>query len=1323
MHKKMPRLFCSAVGIGMRSGLMCFAVAMIVLSCLPFGSTQSCNVQSIARSCGVVPEPCPTAASSSHFTYHSYNVNKGSSRSTWLSDGGNGPSWVYIDVLWPRRITAIGVESWDPNYLSGAIYKVGNNANCDNPYAGDYIKPDVTPSIGWTTVDAVGRYVCIARTTDMRVDEMYIQACTCFPGMYGPDCTCNPGQTGPNHGPCVQCAAAKYKSESGSAACSDCPLNSSSAIGSDKITSCTCNAGWAGENGGQCEPLPCEHGYSGAPGYCTACRPGTYHAHPENTTCLDCARGKHSSAEASTACQDCVAGKYKIGKDARPCVSCVAGTYSETVGSTSNETCKTCPVGAMSLEASVEVTDCVCDAITPGKNGGPCVMCTAGKYTGDPAAENGCLSCPSFSDSPAGSTAVVQCTCNVGSTGSDGNPCILCPSGKHKTTTGSAECTSCLPGEYSKEIGAAENLCAKCPSDSDAPNHTTCVCNAGFTGEDDNHCMACPAGTYKSETGSALCSPCPAGSYNNASQRTTCTSCPAYSNAPSRSIHVTNCTCNPGATGPNGGTACVPCEIGTYKTLAGPAACTLCDTGKFSASTGAIANECACNPGSSGEDGVAECTACGAGTFKVAPGDAACTSCGLGAHSTLLAATENLCTCNAGFTGPDAGLCTACSANTYKDARGTAACTHCQIYSESLAQSVSVDQCICEGGFIPEHRGNGLMECVCETPLENVVLACGAGFDSACAFHVTNTVSLSSWNPAYALDNDYTTMYGAEQIQDERYAYIEFDLGITRNVMAIRTTIREKDRLMITGNEIRVGDASGCSGVMYGRSIATSSPTGPVAVSRGRGRYVCIHTKTNNVDAQNQPFFGMSEVNVLACVPFFCPSPCTTCPRGKFSTDIGDFPCQTCPLNSNAPEGSVDQTACTCKPGSTGPDGTPCVLCGPGKYKPSTGDSACTLCLAGQYSEIVGGLHANVCQECPTNTTSLPGSVTLPDCICRAGWTRQNGARCVLCEAGKYKNATGDGACSLCLPDQYLGTTGASTATACQQCPANSKSLAGTTKITACLCLPGTTGQNGSLCVLCEAGKYKMDTGVSACTLCLPDQYSGTVGASASDTCQNCSSNSASVEGSVARTACVCIPGTYTVLQECHPCAAGKFSQESSANVCQPCPVATFSNTTTSTICTNCSTGRTSALASISVSACQCLPGSVDNGTATCHACGAGSYSQLGDTVCKALSETIRLHVGSNTNVSFQLRRLQPCTVRFLLRSVSNWTIGDRIEVRYNTRRTLNPVILRFTGNSTPQNRHWSPANIEPVHGSNNIYTMTIQKGPLRLRLATYENT
>jgi len=612
---------------------------------------------------------------------------------------------------------------------------------------------------------------------------------------------------------------------------------------------------------------------------------------------------------------------------------------------------------------------------------------------------------------------------------------------------------------------------------------------------------------------------------------------------------------------------------------------------------------------------------------------------------------------------------------------------------------------------------------VCETPLENVVLACGAGFDSACKFHVTNTVSLSSYNPAHALDNDYTTMYGAEQIQNGRYAYIEFDLGITRNVMAIRTTIREQDRLMITGNEIRVGDASGCSGVMYGRSIATSSPTGPVAVSRGRGRYVCIHTKTNNVDAQNQPFFGMSEVNVLACVPFFCPSPCTTCPRGKFSTDIGDFPCQTCPLNSNAPEGSVDKTACTCKPGSTGPDGTPCVLCGPGKYKPSTGDSACTLCLAGQYSEIVGGLHANVCQECPTNTTSLPGSVTLPDCICRAGWTRQNGARCVLCEAGKYKNATGDGACSLCLPDQYLGTTGASTATACQQCPANSKSLAGTTKITACLCLPGTTGQNGSLCVLCEAGKYKMDTGVSACTLCLPDQYSGTVGASASDTCQECSSNSASVEGSVARTACVCIPGTYTVLQECYPCAAGKFSQESSANVCQPCPVATFSNTTTSTICTNCSTGRTSALASISVSACQCLPGSVDNGTATCHACGAGSYSQLGDTVCKALSETISLHVGSNTNVSFQLHRLEPCTVRFLLRSVSNWTIGDRIEVRYNTRRTLNPVILWFTGNSTPQNRHWSPANIEPVHGSNNIYTMTIQKGPLRLRLATYENT
>jgi len=80
------------------------------------------------------------------------------------------------------------------------------------------------------------------------------------------ECTCNMGWTGPDGGgPCLQCAAGTYKSESGTAVtdtliCLACSTNSNSLAGSSVATACRCNAGWTGPNGGLC--TQCEAGKS-----------------------------------------------------------------------------------------------------------------------------------------------------------------------------------------------------------------------------------------------------------------------------------------------------------------------------------------------------------------------------------------------------------------------------------------------------------------------------------------------------------------------------------------------------------------------------------------------------------------------------------------------------------------------------------------------------------------------------------------------------------------------------------------------------------------------------------------------------------------------------------------------------------------------------------------------------------------------------------------------------------------------------------------------------------------------------------------------------
>ncbi len=66
------------------------------------------------------------------------------------------------------------------------------------------------------------------------------------------------------------------------------------------------------------------------------------------------------------------------------------------------------------------------------------------------------------------------------------------------------------------------------------------------------------------------CMPCSAGKYSNESSALSCRACPANATSPTGSSTVTNCTCNAGSSGPDGGT-CTRCVSGKYSAPLGSA--------------------------------------------------------------------------------------------------------------------------------------------------------------------------------------------------------------------------------------------------------------------------------------------------------------------------------------------------------------------------------------------------------------------------------------------------------------------------------------------------------------------------------------------------------------------------------------------------------------------------------------------------------------------------------------------------------------------------------------------------------------------------------
>ena len=222
----------------------------------------------------------------------------------------------------------------------------------------------------------------------------------------------------------------------------------------------------------------------------------------------------------------------------------------------------------------------------------------------------------------------------------------------------------------------------------------TCICIEGYTRHaSSGHCRLCPAGTQKFEPGDQACSACPAGKYGN------CTSCPAHTNSVNGSSAVTDCKCNVGYTGPDGG-SCVACVAGKFKTSNGTAACAQCVAGKHSSALAL---------------GTDACADCGRDTYSNSD-STQCVACPANAVSAALSSVDTDCKCNVGYTGPDGAACAACVVGTYKDVSGSAPCTlcpkgkyaaeigvsgcsTCPDHANSTPGSMNISNCVCEQGY------------------------------------------------------------------------------------------------------------------------------------------------------------------------------------------------------------------------------------------------------------------------------------------------------------------------------------------------------------------------------------------------------------------------------------------------------------------------------------------------------------------------------------------------------------------------------------------------------------------------------------------------
>ena len=877
---------------------------------------------------------------------------------------------------------------------------------------------------------------------------------------------------------------------------------------------------------------------------CTACDAGKYKDVIENSQCTNCPVGMSSTVGASSQslCQTvtCTPGQYLSGI---VCVNCPAGTYSNATGANSSNTCVPCPAGAFS-------------GVTGASSANTCVQCPAGAYSAVTGAST-CVLCPAGSSSSVvGSTSISNCLCAAGTyiPGVGATACITCGVNNCfcenfamydvvienvQRKCGINENQAC---EISPASGAGDYCSASVMIDGDentgceirspnapayvrinlgVPRKISAIKSAIFSAFYGNYDMAVEVGNTDAISTSTtfpnkFCTWIQRSTQVNVQKY--CTSeCSALSYSSGGSGPYDACL---GTTGtptiiegqyiflrpvdknnrwwdPSGWNrwALVLNEI--YITVLKPS-CMTCPVNTASPwSNISKTTGCQCNIGYTGPDG-GTCTACVAGKFKNNIGNVNCTNCAEGTYASVAGATKssicNACLPNSNSPAGSTSA-SACSCNVgYYSVNGSA-CLNCAAGKLAMAGG---SVCACPSGYAATSDGNCEM---CEAGKFKGLVA-----DTNCTSCAAGT---------YMAGVGATACLACAAYADADVPRVECrcNAGATGNGSVCVRCVAGKYK-SVTGNESCVD----CGANTYSTTVGAT------------GAGACVGCPVNAVSGAGSAVIGSCVCNVGSTGPnggtcTLCAVgkyksvngtlACTDCLAGSYSGTLGansSARCLSCPDNSSSVAGSSAVTACICSTGASGPNGGPCALCVPGKYKAVTGTSVCLNCSANTFSTVTGATSISACSTCPDNSQSFGASAV---CVCNRGYTGPDGGPCLACVPGTFKTQIGAADCTFCPNNTFSGVVGSTNASVCQACQANAISAAGSVDQEYCYCKPGYAHLEGRhACRECTPGTYNSQLGRRACSNCTIGMYSLNYSAISPETCKFCPEGQWSPEGS-----------------------------------------------------------------------------------------------------------------------------------------------------------------------------------------------------------------
>jgi len=964
------------------------------------------------------------------------------------------------------------------------------------------------------------------------------------------DCKCNAGYTGD---PCTECIAGKYKTTTADSACLSCPINtysttvaavtpdtcldcpahSTSPAASDEFSDCTCNdqyEPWGllcipeckalslrSEPGGDCLCLP---GYTGADGV----------APLYDTTCIACDVGYFKNEFGSSAC-----------------LACPERTYNPNLGSIQ---CQACHDNSFSSQASTSISSCLCEAGYE-KIGSECLPCQPGFYK------------EVISD----------------------NPCQACPAGSISTGT-AIECVTCLTGTYQHETG--KTICLQCTDHSSSVDGSAgCECNQGhepvcesctafLPGTDpplltpEASCSPCRTGYYKEAVVNQACDACATGKYTINTAVTTaddcifcggytqdteagriCTACPTDSQSLPGSTDITDCKCNIGYSGPDGG-SCLACSPGTYKPVVGSALCLNCPSGTIDIDSSidmlrdTVDNTCvACqaneyslslvectdcpvntqSPEGSGdildciclveyEKIAGVCQPCSAGYVKASPGNQLCQACSAGSYdlsnecisclsnSNSPSSSSDIvhCKCNAGYTGPDGSACTSCAAGKYKSITGSSPCTACASgtwYNGS--EPYIPNRCI----SCPEHstsptQSYSIDHCTCNT-----------------GFFREAGDSCRECRENYFCPNQFT------------------ETACNLGSSSISTSSTFESCICLPG---WYGEPNNCARCLVdhycpGGNTLLQCPDHSTTLTLGGMDVIddCICNAGFHANDQHECIVCPEDHFCFNDTQVTCPPDSTALPQQNEQDDcvcneyyrkddtVSDY-CVLC-NNSLICHGSIDGSAdgvieycspvsldhpasvninqrCVCPDGSFCNDGSISDSC-------SNFGDMCNNCPEDHYC------FENQIFQCAENTTSPANSFSVENCLCKTGYYRANNGQCLICPENSF-----------CVDEVR---------TSCASLDAN-------------LITFGTGNHDRQDCV-CANGFFRLNNS-DYCKLCPLHHFCPSQSVMSLPNIVGCESNEyTSNKGAYLENQCLCVAGLYAVnvgdVISCIPCPDG----------------------------------------------------------------------------------------------------------------------------------------------------------------------------------------